>query len=143
GMPFSPHAVMANEYIRDMGIVVVSFGQYPDKFLYLLKEDRVVIVRLKIAVHFVMLGTGVENPPGGSRLHPVLGRRDAEGQLSAMVYPPLGGRVEYFPDKITLIRLKERPGEAEEHRVHAREITDCVRRGQLRAVILVQVGIEV
>src|SRR5690606_37446785 len=143
GMPFSPHAVMADKYIRNMRVVVVLFRKYPDKVLHLFKENRIVIIRLQITVHFVMLRACVENPAGGSRFHPVLGSRNAKRYLSALVDPPLGRRIKYFPDEIVLFRLNKSPGETEEHRVHSGEITDGVGRSQLGSIILIQVGIEI
>src|SRR5690606_12688564 len=63
--------------------------------------------------------------------------------LASFVHPPLGGCVEYFPNKLAFFRFDESPRDPEEYRVHARKISHGVRSGELRPVILVQIRIKV
>ena len=74
-------------------------------------------------------GPGIEHPLRGGFVHPRLERRNAERHLHSLVDPSLCGRVEGFPDEMSLFGLDESPRNAQVSAAQAREIVERIGRG--------------
>lgn len=143
-MAFAPHPHVPDVYECDIRIAVVTLGHCTHEVFDFFQENGIVVIGFVGPTRgIVSFGPGIEHPLRGGFVHPRLERRNAERHLHSLVDPSLCGRVEGFPDEMSLFGLDESPRNAQVSAAQAREIVERIGRGQFGAVIFELVRIEV
>ena len=150
-MALPPHPVTADVQKRHRGIAIVPRGHRFKEVFQLLQKYRIakirvpqraVLLRAFAELKKHALGARVFHPFRRGEFEPAFGARNAEGNLFPPGNPALGRCVQQGPVELAFSRLDVGPGHAQIHGAQAREIIQSIRRLELRAVVLRDVGIE-